>query len=176
MARTLEDFIRKLGEFEQDLQRLLPQYIAKAGRAYLVARKEEIMKRGVGSYSRKKYNASWLKGKELTSAGLSFLEAKMDKKEKTNWAGLRQAEGLQISYVDLYYSGHMWNSTIVSKKQVSALTYYVVIAGRSKKAQAKLDANRERYGDFLKPTEEDMMKMFNDLGKNVSSLLKRKLR
>lgn len=175
-TRTLDDLIKRLSGFEQDLQKQAPSFILKAGRSFLEQKKEQILSFGVGRYSKKKYHPSSLKKKVISGAGLSFLETKIQKKEKTNWSELRQAEGLQASFVDLWYTGQMWNSTVAQKKNQISFTYFVTIGARNKKAQEKLFANFKRYGDFLRPNEQQAESLRQNLKTSITNLLIRKIK
>lgn len=170
--RTLEELIRRLGLFQDDMKRNQSKVLLGSGRNFLEEKKKQILSNGVGKYSKRKYYAGSLKGKELSGAGLSFLESKIKKKEKTNWAGLRQAEGLQTSFVDLYYSGQMWNSLkLVKQSQVS-----YTIQASNKLAQQKLNMNKKRYGDFLKPTPEQKKNLGVSIKTQYSNLLNKRIR
>lgn len=172
MARTLDDLIRNLTNFENNLKVKAPTFIMFAGKIYLEKKKEKIYNSGVGRYSSKKYHASSLKGKQLTQAGLSFLETKIQNKEKTNWAGLRNAEGLQTSFVDLWYSGTMWKNTDAVKGNQTVYRYFVTIGAKDKEQKRKLLANYERYGNFLAPSKEEITEIKNNLAHSIFELLK----
>lgn len=152
--KTTIQLIDRLTRLEEALKARAPSIVTNAGKAFLIEKKEEIATRGVGRYSKTTYSASFLKGKELSSSGKSFLDNKIKNKELTNWAGLRSAEGLQVSFVDLWYSGKMINSTTAQKGNNTTYKYFVVIGGRNKDSKRKLFANYERYGDFLRPNDE----------------------
>lgn len=176
MARTLDDLIKRLTSFEENLKSKAPSIIMKAGKEFLEQKKEQIMASGVGRYSKKKYSPGSLKSKALTGAGLSFLEGKIAQKEKTNWAELRQAEGLQIAHVDLWYSGQMWSSTVATKANQSTNVFWVSIGGRNRLSRNKLLANYKRYGDYLRPNEKQMQTLRNSITTNVSTLLMKRIR
>lgn len=174
--RTLALLISRLDNLEKDLQQKAPSIILGAGRSFLVAKKLQIANSGVGRYSSKKYHPSALKGRELSSAGKTFIENKISRKEKTNWSELRRAEGLQVSFVDLYYSGQMMNSTIAQKANQASFTYFITIGARNKKAQEKLNYNYERYGNFLKPTQAQFEEMKKDVNRRVLNIIIQKLK
>lgn len=174
--RTLETLISRLSDLEKDLQSKAPSILMSSGKAFLEAKKRQILSSGVGRYSSKKFYPSALKGKELTSSGRSFIEEKIKSKTKINWASLRKAEGLQTSYVDLYYSGHMWNSTIAKKANSSTYVFYITIGAKNKLAQKKLNYNFERYGDFLSPNKSQLDVIKKELKNNVSNLIIRRLK
>lgn len=176
MARTLDDLIRNLTNFENNLKIKAPTFIMFAGKIYLEKKKEKIYNSGVGRYSSKKYHAGSLKGKELTQAGLSFLETKIKNKQKTNWAGLRNAEGLQTSFVDLWYSGAMWKNVDAVKGNQSIYRYSVIIGAKDKEQKRKLIDNFDRYGNFLDPTKKELTEVKDNLAHSIFELLKASLK
>lgn len=151
---TVLDAIRRLEQFEKELINAMPTISVQVTSKFLVAKIQQIRKVGIGQYSTKTYSASFLKGKELNAAGKSFIENKRKAKQKTNWKEFRMAQGLQGSFVDVSYSGQMLNSTGIQKNNRVSYIYYSTIGGRNAEAKMKLEANRKRYGDFLRPTPE----------------------
>lgn len=71
----------------------------------------------------------------------------------------RIANGLQVAHVDLTFSGRMFqNLGIIGTKKVGE--YYVtVIGGTNPEVILKLEWNKKRFGDFLKPTQEEAEKL-----------------
>lgn len=70
-----------------------------------------------------------------------------------NWKGLRAAQGLQTSKVDLTYSGRMLQNVSVIDVRVIGYIYQAVVGGKDQETRDKLKWNRARYGDFLKFTD-----------------------
>lgn len=153
MATTV-DAINRLKTFSKQLEREMPSISKDVGALFLRLKIQEIKQKGIGNYSPTLYAASWLKGKELNGLGKTFIRNKIKNKERTNWAELRKAQGLQIKFVDVYYSGQMLNSTGIISSKTASFTYYVIIGGRNDEAKKKLYANQQRYGNFLKPNPE----------------------
>lgn len=148
---TVLDAIKRVEQFEKELISSMPAISTDVAGAFVVAKIEQIRKVGIGNYSPKLYGAHRLIGKELNSAGKTFIEQKMKKNERTNWAQLRAAQGLQVGFVDVHYSGQMLNSTgIYEQKKVSNI-FYSVIGARNDEAKKKMYRNMVRYGRFLTP-------------------------
>lgn len=150
----VQDAINRLLQFERELQNGMPAISKEVTGLFLNAKINQIRKSGIGSYSAKKYAANFLKGKELNGAGKSFIDLKIKNKEKTNWAELRASQGLQIQFVDVYYSGQMLNSTGIQRNNSASYRYYSIIGGRNEEARKKLGYNQKRYGNFLHPNIE----------------------
>lgn len=157
----VRDAIKRMDIFIQEVKNSMPAISTEVTGLFITAKIEQIRKKGIGQYSKKKYSASFLKGKELNSAGRSFVDSKIRAKQKTNWSEFKQAQGLQGSYVDAYYSGQTLNSTGIERANSSAFIYYSVVGARNDEARKKLYALYVRYGRFLDPTA----KQRSDIGK-----------
>lgn len=150
----VQDAINRIDQFKQDLINSMPAISTQVAGVYLIVKISQIRTVGIGSYSPKLYSAHRLRGKELNSTGRTFIENKIKKGEKSNWSQLRSAQGLQIKYVDVYYSGQMLNSTGIERNNSSSMIFYSIIGGRNDEARKKLYYNRMRYGRFLHPSPE----------------------
>lgn len=147
------DAINRIDVFTKELQNNMPAISTEVAGLFLSTKIEQIRKVGFGKqYKTKTYSAHYLRGKELNASGKTFIENKIKAKEKTNWQQLRAAQGLQVQFVDLYYSGQMLNSTGLIRNNTASYRYYSIIGGRNAEAKAKLAANYKRYGNFLYPT------------------------
>lgn len=140
-----------MDQFKQELTAAMPAISTDVAGLFLVSKIQQIKKTGIGSYSPKLYSAHYLEGKELNSTGKSFLDAKIKKGERTNWAQLRNAQGLQVGYVDVYYSGQMLNSTGIDQNKRVSNIFYSIIGARNDEAKRKMYHNMIRYGRFLTP-------------------------
>lgn len=158
---TVLDAIRRIGQFEKELITAMPGISKEVSGLFLAAKISQIRRTGIGNYSKSVYSASLLKGKELNASGRSFLDSKIRRKEKTNWAGLRAAQGLQIGFVDVYYSGQMLNTTGIIRNNTVSYRFYCIIGGRNQESRDKLSANQKRYGNFLTPDLSQRLLMKN---------------
>lgn len=174
--RTLQDLIDNLAKFERELFTEAKYILLRAGGKFVKDKKEEIAKTGVGRYSNKLHYASSFKGKELTGAGKTFLENKTLKKQKTNWAGLRKAEGLQIAHVDLWYSGAMIKSTDATEAEQFGHKYWIHVGSKDDEGKKKLFFNYKRYGNFLFPNARQKNEMRKSVFNETRNLLIKNIR
>lgn len=172
---TIADAVRRIENFQNELIASMPAIALEAGGVFLAAKIEQIRKMGVGLYNSNVYSAHFLKGKELNASGKSFIATKLKNKERTNWAEFRKAQGLQSNFVDLYYSGQMLNSTGIINVSTVTNTFFVTLGGRNAEAKAKLEKNRERYGDFLKPNAKQSTLMNKRALKLITDIYKKNL-
>jgi len=95
-------------------------------------------------------------GKALdTEKTRAFARKKAKKNEETNWSEIRDAHGNQNRFVDLTFTGRMWQNTqVLDTKQVGN-NYITIIGGMDKEVKDKLKWNAARYGDFLAVNEEE---------------------
>lgn len=157
----VQDAINRLDQFVKDLQNGMPAISTEVAGLFLQVKLTQIKTSGIGTYNGNKYPAFLLKGKELNSSGASFIDAKIKAKENTNWKELRAAQGLQVGFVDVYYSGQMLNSTGIERNNTVSYRYYAIIGGRNDEARKKLAANKLRYGSFLYPTSDQQVLIGN---------------
>lgn len=169
----VQDAINRIEQFKQELVTAMPAISTEVAGLFLSAKIQQIRKTGVGNYSTALYSAHRLKGKELNSAGKTFLDEKIKKREKTNWAQLRKAQGLQTSFVDVYYSGQMLDSTGIERANSASFRYYSIIGGRNDESKKKLAYNRIRYGRFLHPNPEQGKMIGNRAISLVGNIYKR---
>lgn len=171
----VSDAINRIELFKQELINAMPAISTQVAGRFLNAKLLQIRKVGIGTYSNNTYSAHFLKGKELNSAGRTFIDGKIKKKEKTNWKQLRQAQGLPVSFVNVYYSGQMLNSTGIERNNSASFRFYSIIGGRNAEAKRKLYLNRLRYGRFLHPTPEQAKVIAKDTLDRVAIIYKRVL-
>ena len=148
------DAINRIDQFTKELTSGMQSLTNDVAGVFLQAKLTQIKTSGIGQYSSKRYPAYFLKGKELNSSGGSFIDAKIKANQRINWADLRQAQGLQVGFVDVYYSGQMLNSTGIDRNNSASYRYYAIIGGRNDEARKKLYQNSVRYGSFLYPTPD----------------------
>lgn len=130
-------------------------------------------KAGVPAYLYRGKNKDYAKA--LNGAGRAFIDKKIKEGEDArkvkkdgfkgykpfgasnagmiNWKQLRKAQGLQVSNVDLTYSGRMFQSTGITGTKNRGTSYVTMIAGMDRETRNKLQFNFKRYGEFLKPSD-----------------------
>lgn len=167
------DAINRLEQFKQELINTMPSISTEVAGIFVLAKIQQIRKIGIGQYSTKTYSPNFLKGKELNSAGRSFLDQKAKAKQKTNWKEFRAAQGLQSAFVDVYYSGQTLNSTGIERNNTVSYRYYSIIGARNDEAKKKMFLNMKRYGRFLTPTNEQGKQIGDRAIKSVGNIYKR---
>lgn len=169
----VQDAINRIEQFKQELINAMPAISTEVAGLFVTAKIQQIRKIGIGQYSTKTYSAGFLKGKELNSAGKTFIEMKIKAKQKTNWKEFRASQGLQNSFVDVYYSGQMLNSTGIERFNSVSYKYYSIIGARNDEARKKMFLNMKRYGRFLTPTKEQEKMIGNRAIQLVGNIYKR---
>lgn len=122
----------------------------------------KIRKDGIGNYSDVKVNPGLFIGKELNSAGSSFIDSLIEKGKKDEeghvtieeehwitWGDFREAQGLQSSHVDLSYSNEMWRGMLPVPVLQKGDEYISRLAHTNDEGQSKMNWNYNRYGDFI---------------------------
>jgi hypothetical protein len=69
---------------------------------------------------------------------------------------LRTLNGRQVGHVDLSFFGRMWQNTKLVDRKNQGFKFLAIIGATTKEDKAKLAGNRDRYGDFLAPTKEEL--------------------
>lgn len=176
--RPFTDIIAKLQRFEIELKAAMPAIVKEMAGVALSYKINQI-RRNRGLFSNAKYSdnpgvpAYLYKGKNgdypraLNSAGRAYINKQIKegarfkgKKSRgglspfikagfVNWKGLRAAQGLPTSKVDLTYTGRMFQNVGVIDVRVLGPLYLATIGGRDKETIDKLKWNYIRYGDFL---------------------------
>ena len=121
--------------------------------------------------------------KRLKKRGVAFLaklEKKTSKKEKlalSNWGEFREAQGLQINYVDLTYSGEMWRGLFPQDVQIEGFRYIAPLGSTTVAGQKKLNWQYERYGNFFAKvlTGNNLERMYNVAFDELVRLLHEKI-
>lgn len=150
MAEDLNALLNKLKAFRDKLPEVLPQVATSVSMAGKALAERTIKDKGFGkAYSNVTYPAHWLYGKHLNAQGLRYIEEQILDERGANWKGFRDAQGLQTQYVDLTYSGKMWNGMFPQDVQVNLFKYIAPLGNNTVEGQKKMNWNRERYGDFI---------------------------
>jgi hypothetical protein len=103
--------------------------------------------------------------------GLNAEEAELGSYSES-YKKIRNKKGLQTKHVDLTNSGQMWRATRVVKSEQVGKRYEVSVAGGDSTAQNKLNYNSERYGDVLRTSNEEELKMSQVIDDRLSELIK----
>lgn len=109
-----------------------PRALNGAGRAYI---------------NRQIKEAQRYKPKSGTGGGAKF--NRFSKVGFVNWKGLRAAQGLPVSKVDLTYTGRMFQNIGITDVRIIGNSCQATIGGTDQETKNKLKWNMARYGDFL---------------------------
>ena len=181
MAKDFSLLIKAFEEARDALDAVLPDVATSVSLAAKGFSQRTIMERGFGeTYSSGEIPIYFLTGftgkngityhpKTKSKRGDKFLEGKKKHGENTvSYSELRQAEGLQINFVDLTFSGEMWRNMFPREVIVEGNYYIAPLGCNTKDGQNKLNWNYERYGNFFaKVLTGDNLKLMYD-GANVS--------
>lgn len=170
---TLKDLNTQLERMKEAITQELPGIVTTVVVTAKALAEREIKENGFGAtYSRGKYPAFFLYGKQLNQKGESFLKAhgvntegkQTDKVQKgkkdtkraltyaerlTNWAEFREAQGLQVEHVDLSYSNKMFANMGPGEPEISGTKVTVLLGATNQEAQKKMNYNFIRYGNFI---------------------------
>lgn len=151
----LEEFINNLELAIDNLDTYLIQTnesAAVTARSLVVNRiQNEGVHAGNARYSKNKLNPKKLLGTELRAGAA----AELREKGSMSYEEWRVANGLQVDHVDLTYSGRMFQNFQVQGTNREGNSIVTVISVTQQDEVKKMEANKERYGDFLEITEKE---------------------
>lgn len=164
----LNDFRDRIAAVEAQILKELPSLATTMALTAKALSERRIREVGFGEkYSDHKIPVWFLKGKELNSAGLDYIEnaqpKKGDKKKKTleeitdqdladgmgNWAEFRAAQGLQSGHVDFGYTNKTWAAMAPIKVTEENLVFTAYLGATNEEAQKKMNYGYKMYGDFV---------------------------
>ena len=171
-----EDFVRAIRQAIEDLKANAPDIVEEMAIAGKSLVQERIQREGFGKkYSEKYVPAFFLYGKAINAKGRAFLEEQDDKNDLTNHKELRAAQGLQTAFVDLTYTGRMWNSLTVVRNEQAQASFAAFVGSSDAEGEKKLLYNANYFGDFLKPNEAEREEIDQIAKDRLESILKKRL-
>lgn len=119
---------------------------------------------GIGKqYSSKKVPAylflldeNRLDTQQTVNAIRKIAEAEDPEDRFANWADVREAHGNQISFVDLTFTGRMFQNIGVITTEKVGNQYQTTVAGFDEETRKKMKWNAERYGQFFSSSESEI--------------------
>ena len=113
-----------------------------------------IKEKGFGAtYSTNPSYVDYFYGSALNNKGKDFVKKSLNSKNESDrfatWAKFRAVQGLQSNFVDLTYTGKMFAGMIPGETVLKDGVYYTYFAHNNKEGADKMNANFERYGDFI---------------------------
>ena len=191
MAKDFSLLIKAFEEARDALDAVLPDVATSVSLAAKGFSQRTIMERGFGeTYSSGEIPIYFLTGftgkngitynpKTKSKRGDKFLEGKKKQGENTvSYSDLRQAEGLQINFVDLTFSGEMWRNMFPREVIVEGNYYIAPLGCNTKDGQNKLNWNYERYGNFFAKvlTGDNLKLMYDVANAELERFLQEKLK
>ena len=191
MAKDFSLLIKAFEEARDALDAVLPDVATSVSLAAKGFSQRTIMERGFGeTYSSGEIPIYFLTGftgkngityhpKTKSKRGDKFLEGKKKQGENTvSYSELRQAEGLQINFVDLTFSGEMWRNMFPREVIVEGNYYIAPLGCNTKDGQNKLNWNYERYGNFFAKilTGDNLKLMYEVANAELERFLQEKLK
>ena len=171
---TVEEYIQVLDNSIETLENKMfdvAEEIATGGLALVVNR---IQSEGLPgrSYSTNKLPAFFAKGRENNAGGRAVLETKKVKAEGISYKEWREANGLQTSFVDLTFTGRMFQGLTVIEVTNKDGNYVAVVGGFDKEVNDKLRWNAIRFGQFLELNDEESAILTDIFNERVLEILK----
>ena len=191
MAKDFALLIKAFEEARDALDAVLPDVATSVSLAAKGFSQMTIRERGFGeTYSSGEIPIYFLTGftgkngityhpKTKSKRGDKFLEGKKKQGEHTvSYSELRKAEGLQINFVDLKFSGEMWRDMFPREVIVEGNYYIAPLGCNTKDGQAKLNYNYERYGNFFAKvlTGDNLKLMYEVANAELERFLQEKLK
>lgn len=191
MAKDFSLLIKAFEEARDALDAVLPDVATSVSLAAKAYSQITITERGFGeTYSSSEIPIYFLTGftgkngityppKTKSKRGDKFLEGKKKQGENTvSYSELRQAEGLQINFVDLTFSEEMWRNMFPREVIVEGNYYIAPLGCNTKDGQNKLNWNYERYGNFFAKvlTGDNLKLMYDVANAELERFLQEKLK
>jgi hypothetical protein len=166
----VNELITRLQSVKFTLEQEAQNIVAVAAMDLKGLSETNVLLSGVGMYSVKKIPTYWFRGKELNRRGSDYLA---DNKTG-NWGEFRKAQGLQVAYVDLFYSGHMWHNMGVIRIEKVGTKLIAYLGGQDKKAADHMYYMMQLYGPFVtnSVTRDDIVFINNNAQATLTGLLK----
>lgn len=152
----ISDLIQRLEAVKFSLEQQAQDIVTIAAMDLKGLAETNILQKGVALYAPTKLPTFWWKGRQLNQRGSQWLA---DNKWGS-WAEFRKAQGLQVAYVDLFYSGHMWHNTAVIRVEKVGTVVYAYLGGQDKKAADHLFYMSVLYGTFITASVSNEDKAF----------------
>lgn len=124
-------------------------------------------------------NASSLVKNRIINSGVNGDDKYLGEYEDTPYKKFRAKTGRQIEFVDLNYTGQMFRDIGVMKQITNGAVVKTVVGPKdtkNRKGGVKTsdiaEGNAERYGNFLKPNQEEISLIGKQLTSDINKLIK----
>ncbi|MBC3785715.1 hypothetical protein [Spirosoma utsteinense] len=168
---------RKIANMLAALKAEAPAIALRMGQTGLTAMKEDSIRDGItvdgsfANYTTNQVYKSSMKKKARNAAGGAYASSG----GKGNWGEFRAAQGLKSDHVNLFYTGQMWSALRIIAQSQNGYRYSVLVGASNGDAGRLLIANIERYGNFLKLSDEKKRLIIADAAADVTDIVKRYL-
>lgn len=159
---TIDEEIARLRRARQILEDAVESMSDEIAISSLTLMKDRSINEGIiingnpnqkAKYSTRPINTQRFKGKELNRAGSKYIEANI----LGTWQGFRKAQGLRNEDVNLAYTNEMWESIrVIKTTRAGKGKASTEIGSLEEEQRKKIEGNAARFGDFLKPTDEEL--------------------
>lgn len=174
----IEAYIAKLKRDREILANAVPSMCEEIAESSLTLLKDRSINEGIAidgvesnkaEYSTRPTRTEKFRGKELNRSGTNYIESNM----LGTWHGFRKAQGLNSEKVNLSYTNQMWENIRILKSQKTAEGKAQTIVGSyDAETNKKMSSNEFRFGDFLRPTDEEIELAQEVLQEKIIKLLR----
>ncbi len=176
MAISLTELGNKLQRAGEAIRADAPRLIRQQAQTGLSLLEERSIQEGIevnGSkqqYSNKPVYRSGFAAAARNGAGRAWTSDKSNK--KGTWGEFREAQGLDSSAVNLFYTGRMWTSIHVTDGPQEGNTVSAYVAPSDRESALKLIGNLKRYGPFMDLREGEVQQLQADLRDDITDYFK----
>lgn len=159
---TIDEEIARLRRARQILEDAVESMSDEIAISSLTLMKDRSINEGIiiggdpgqkAKYSTKEIRTSLFEGKSRNKAGDAWIEANT----MGTWHQFRKAQGLNNEDVNLSYTNKMWeNIRVIKTTRAGKGKATTEIGSLDEETQNKIEGNAYRFGDFLKPTDEEL--------------------
>jgi len=178
---SLDDSIKKFDSLVNTLEREIPRIIISQNVTAKSLVQNRIQETGknkqgsqLGNYSNRPIPAFFFigKGKKTTDAKLKKLARE---KKNISYAEFRRLDGKQNEHVDLTFTGKMWRGIGLTTSNTSGKKTSVKIGPKDGRTDKVAGYNRDRYGDFLDLSEDEIKQIEEDVQFEIEQILNTEL-
>lgn len=193
----LDDYINRLEAAIKSIEAELPNISEEIAMTTMGIVVDRIQKEGIEgkTYSKNKLPAFFFHGRALNKSGRDLDEKHSEKRMRKILKGKgeklrannaidkmedgisykewREANGLQTAFVDLTFSGRMFQNLGIIGTVKTGDSYVTIIGGFDKEVKDKLKWNAERFGDFMATNDQENEELTTIYKNRIVSILKR---
>jgi hypothetical protein len=177
---TSIEYRNKLRQFIKDLPQIAETLCVQQAQSGLTIVKERSTRNGIfvdsedgdyAEYSKKQLATKKFIGKERNSKGTQFIK----NNPRGTWHDFRKAQGLQSEKVNLSYTSRMWSSMGIVKIAKIEGGILTIIGVTDSKVNSYLPDLVKRYGNFINPTDDEILELQKDTAAEMLRIFKNRL-